>query len=277
MFPPVVRRGYERARLIQGRFLKSILESKVELPAQSCICISGSVSRLESVRDSDIDYVLIWSDHDSALTQEGLVKSGDAIDRINSTLTEDLMRPCESFSCQRPISDLISTENLFSRYCILTLIDSTFMLGDQFAYNKFLALIKDRLENYAIGISARTLVVRTLVWYIQREGWIDQLQYGTSVNRFSRLIQLFTTILSINQFGIGSTRTTKTTWVRIEKLEPFLHRDITDCLKRMWIRALELKEMRSERPMLKDSGFVAVSKLMELWKELQAISQTSGA
>lgn len=100
---------------------------------------------------------------------------------------------------------------------------------------------------------------------------MDQLHYGTSVNRFSRLIQLFTTILSINQFGIESTRQTKTTWIRIERLEPFLGGHESDCLRKLWLRALELKEDRGERPMLSDSGFTGVSNLVEIWNKVQGL------
>ncbi|MHB8567291.1 MAG: hypothetical protein ACYC7D_13305 [Nitrososphaerales archaeon] len=273
--PSVVKRGYDRARLIQGNFIKSIEESNAILPKRSCICINGSVSRLESVQDSDLDYVLIWDDISTKTSARVIgARSEMAIDKINSALAKNIMRPCDSFSCHRPISDLLSTENMFSRYCILTLVDSTFIAGDGEAYSRFLELIKKRLGEYAIGIDAETEVIRTLVWYIQREGWIDQLHFGTSVNRFSRLIQLFATILSINEFGIDSTRTTKTTWARILKLEPFVSADTSECLTTLWVRALSLKENRGEKPMLKENGFVGISMLLKIWRDLLALSET---
>jgi len=274
-FPPVVKRAYERARVIQGKFIKSIEESNTILPQKSCICINGSVSRLESVRDSDIDYVLIWDDITTEANSRVIgARAEMAVDKLNTALARNILRPCDSFSCHRPISDFLSTENMFSRYCILTLVDSTFIAGDGEAYSRFLDQIKRKLGEYAIGIDADTQVIRTLVWYIQREGWIDQLHFGTSINRFSRLIQLFTTILSIKEFGIDSTRTTKTTWARIARLEPFVESSTSECLKKLWIKALLLKEKREERPMLKDSGFIGMSKLLEIWREILALSET---
>lgn len=272
--PPVVKRSYERARTIQNRFINSIQESNTVLPPKSCLCINGSVSRLESMKDSDLDFVLIWDDN--TMTNARVVGSmaAMAVDKLNNSLAKNLLRPCDSFSCHRSISDLVSTENMFSRYCILTLVDSTFIAGDGEAYSSFLSRIKKSLGEYAIGIDADTQAIRTLVWYIQREGWIDQLNFGTSVNRFSRLIQLFTTILSIKEFGIDTTRNTKMTWSRITRLEPYLRPDVTSCLKKLWVKSLLLKESRAEKPMLKDSGFVGVSKLMEIWKDILAAAES---
>ncbi|MGI0092088.1 MAG: DUF294 nucleotidyltransferase-like domain-containing protein [Nitrososphaerales archaeon] len=269
-FPEIVRRSYERGLLLQRKFSEMILSARVDLPERSCICLSGSASRLESVEDSDIDYVLLW-DERSSMEKERL-KARTAVAKINNQLASNSLRPCDSFSCDWALGELLSTENLFSRYSILTLLDSTFMAGNQESYEESLNAIKFSLADYAIGISAETQVIRSLVWYIQREGWIDQLRFGTSVNRFSRLIQLFATIFSINQFGIDSTRDTKTTWTRIEKLEPHLPCETTSCLKKLWLRALELKENRALRPMLQDSGFTGVSQLMETWDRLLALS-----
>ena len=279
-FPEVVKRSLRRAARLQEKFGGLLEESKISLPERSCVCLSGSVSRLESVEDSDIDYVLIWNDGyanngnlDGENDQDRL-RAREAVSRVNSMLASKELRPCDSFSCDKALSDLISTENLFSRYSILTLIDSTFAMGSEEAYYHSLKKIEEKLGEYAINVSAETQVTRTLLWYIQREGWMDQLHYGTSVNRFSRLIQLFATILSINQFGIDETRKTKTTWLRIEKLEPYVAIDTVDCLKKLWVRSLELKERRSSSPMLSQSGFTGVSKLVEIWKMLYGLSQT---
>ena len=274
-FPAVVKRSYERARATQEKFSSAVSCSGARLPEESCICINGSISRLESVQDSDIDYVLIWNDS-TTRGESNRRNSIDSVEKINRAMTQLDLRPCNSFSCHQPISDLLSTENLFNRYCILTLVDSTFIAGSQTAYGRFLNQIERKLDEYAIGLSAETQVIRTLVWYIHREGWVDQLHFGTSVNRFSRLIQLFTTILSLQQFGIGSTRATKTTWLRIERLEPFLPAETSDCLKKLWTRALELKETRGQKPMLRDSSFVGISQLIEIWQRILSNSQVPG-
>lgn len=273
LFPDVVKRCYERALNLQRRFSDIISEYGMGAPEESCICLSGSVSRLECVKDSDIDYVLVWNDLSGAPFSENKDKALRTIKSINQKLAENSLRPCDSFSCHRPLSELISTENLFSRYSIISLVDSTAVIGSESAYSDFLKLIRKNLSDYAIGISAEHQTMRALTWYIQREGWMDQLFYGTSVNRFSRLIQLFTTILSINQFGLDSTRQTKTTWIRIERLEPYLSLEMTECLKRLWLRSLELKENREKAPMLSDSGFTGISQLLGIWKHVQGLTQ----
>ena len=275
LFPDVVKRCYERALVLQRKFGKIISEGKINTPEESCICLSGSVSRLECVKDSDIDYVLIWNDLSglSSDIDENREKAVRAVKDINQRVASASLRPCDSFSCLRPLSELISTENLFSRYSIISLVDSTPVIGSENAYTDFLKLIRNNLNTYAIGINAEHQVMRTLTWYIQREGWIDQLHYGTSVNRFSRLIQLFTTILSIDRFGIDSTRQTRTTWIRIERLEPYLPKDTTDCLKKLWLQSLELKENRDKAPMLSDSSFIGISQFLDIWKNIQAITQ----
>ncbi|HZW57329.1 MAG TPA: DUF294 nucleotidyltransferase-like domain-containing protein [Nitrososphaerales archaeon] len=271
LFPAVVKRSYERARITQRKFSLAISRSGALLPESSCVCINGSVSRLESVQDSDIDFVLIWNDALAGNNDKS--RSIEAIEKINRSMIGVDLRPCNSFSCQQPISDILCTENLFSRYSILTLVDSSFVAGDPVAYTDTLDEIRRKLDEYAIGLSADMQVIRALMWYIQREGWIDQLHFGTSVNRFSRLIQLFTTILSVHQFGIDETRSTKPTWMRIGRLEPHLNNDVTECLKRLWIKALEFKETRAERPMLRDNNFIGVSKLVEIWQDILKISQ----
>lgn len=274
LFPPVVKRCYARALVLQRVFGEIISKSNIQLPEEACICLSGSVSRLECVKDSDIDYVLIWDDLSTVSdSKSNRRKAEKTIKSINFNLVKNSLRPCDSFSSHRPLSELIKTENLFSRYSIISLVDSSPVIGSESAYEDFLKIIRRHLSDYAIGISSECQVMRALTWYIAREGWMDQLHYGTSVNRFSRLIQLFATILAINQFGIESTRQTKTTWIRIERLEPFLPKDITSCLKKLWIRALELKENRDVAPMLANSGFTGISKLVEIWKYIQALSQ----
>jgi hypothetical protein len=280
-FPEVVKRCYERSIALSIRFRELIEKSKIKLPRESCLCLNGSTSRLESVPDSDVDYVLIWNDSFATVQQNSQGYPGAklqariTVDKINSILSSNGVRPCDSFSCDKSLSELVTTENLFSRYSILTLIDSSLLAGDELMYSYFLDRIEKNLNDYAIGIRADKLVIRTLVWYIQREGWIDQLQMGTSVNRFSRLIQLFVTILSIDQFGIKRTRETKTTWLRIENLRQSLHSSKLDCLKKLWLKALLLKEDRARRPMLRDTGFIAVSELMEIWRDILSISQSA--
>jgi hypothetical protein len=273
LFPDVVKRCYERALVLQRVFGRIIAESNVELPDESCICISGSVSRLECVKDSDIDYVLLWDDLVHEEYRSNMRRAHSTIKQINHNLVKNSLRPCESFSAHKPISELIGTESLFSRYSIISLVDSSALVGTESAYDNFLKLIRKRLSEYAIGISAEHQVMRTLTWYIAREGWMDQLHFGTSVNRFSRLIQLFTTILSINHFGIESTRQTKTTWIRIEKLGPYLPDGMAPNLKKLWLKALELKENRDRAPMLSDSGFTGISKLVEVWDHVQSLSR----
>jgi hypothetical protein len=280
LFPAVVKRCYDRAILLQRAFGKIIADSKIDLPKEACICLSGSVSRLECVKDSDIDYVLIWNDLGNDQSGDTRTKRNKAIrtvNDINRNLAKNALRPCDSFSSQRPLSELIKTENLFSRYSIISLVDSSPVIGSESAYQDFLRIIRRRLSDYAIGISAEYQVMRALTWYIAREGWMDQLHYGTSVNRFSRLIQLFTTILSINEFGIESTRQTKTTWVRIERLEPYLPKEMIECLKKLWIKALELKENRDVAPMLHDSGFTGISQVVSIWNYIQSLSQPPAA
>jgi predicted nucleotidyltransferase len=272
-----VKRCYERSLQLSATFQEVLARSTIELPAESCICLNGSTSRLESVPDSDIDYVLVWNDLSPNLSTEQEYEKRRrevriAVDKINSILAENSVRPCDSFSCAKGLSELISTENLFSRYSILTLVDSSLVAGDEASYETFLERMEINLADYAIGISAEKEVIRALVWYIQREGWIDQLQRGTSVNRFSRLIQLFVAILFINYFGLKATRETKTTWLRIVKLQPFVQASNIECLKKLWIRALELKENRARHPMLRDTGFIAVSELMEMWKDILELS-----
>jgi len=278
LFPAVVKRCYDRASKLQSKFSELISELDLDLPKESCICLSGSVSRLESVQDSDIDYVLIWNDLSPHKNNDDLegdrAKAKYAVQKINLTLAKNALRPCDSFSSFKSLSELTMTENLFSRYSIISLIDSSFIGGDKQTYTNVLAQIEKKLGDYAIGITPEIQVMRTLLWYISREGWIDQLHLGTSVNRFSRLIQLFATILSINQFGIDSTRATKTTWIRIKRLEPYLPKDTTACLKTLWTKALELKENRSIRPMVLDSGFVGISQLVEIWNKLQILTQS---
>jgi hypothetical protein len=283
LFPAPIKRSYERALSLQWRFVDLLNEAKVLLPERSSICLSGSVSRLESVKDSDIDYVLIWDDFTDQRSLDSISVGGisprreiarRSVSRVNLSLAENDLRPCESFSCEKPVSELVSTENLFSRYSILTLIDSTFVAGDRDFYLESLDTIKSRLEEYAIGISADVQVIRTLIWYIEREGWIDQLHYGTSVNRFSRLIQLFATIFSIHHLGIEATRSTKTTWLRLRNLESHLSDDTLECLERLWIKSVELKEYRTQKPMLSDSGFIGTSQLIETWKKVLAISKS---
>jgi hypothetical protein len=273
LFPDAVKRGYERALVLQRVFGRIIAESMIELPSESCICLSGSVSRLECVKDSDIDYVLLWNDlvHDEYRSNEA--KALSTIRQINHNLVKNSLRPCDSFSAHKPLSELIGTESLFSRYSIISLVDSSPVIGTESAYDDFLKLIRKRLSEYAIGISAEHQVMRALVWYIAREGWMDQLHFGTSVNRFSRLIQLFATILSINHFGIESTRQTKTTWIRIERLEPFLPKGMTSNLKKLWLKALELKENRDRAPMLINSGFTGISNLVEMWDHVQSLTR----
>jgi hypothetical protein len=274
MFPAVVKRCYDRALVLQRVFGKIISKSNIQLPEEACICLSGSVSRLECVKDSDIDYVLMWNDLSKVSdSKSNGGKADKTIKNINLSLVKNSLRPCDSFSSHRPLSELIKTENLFSRYSIISLVDSSPVIGSESAYEDFLKIIRRHLSEYAIGISSEYQVMRALTWYIAREGWMDQLHYGTSVNRFSRLIQLFATILAINQFGIESTRQTKTTWIRIERLEPFLPKDITSCLKKLWIRALELKENRDIAPMLANSGFTGISKVVEVWRYIAALSQ----
>jgi hypothetical protein len=202
LFPDVVKRCYERALVLQRVFGRIISESHIELPEQSCICLNGSASRLECVKDSDIDYVLIWNDFGKAQYKTDRQKVLRTIRHLNQNLVKNALRPCDSFSAHKPLSELVATENLFSRYSIISLVDSSPVIGSESAYYDFLKMIRNRLSEYAIGVSAEYQVMRTLEWYIDREGWMDQLHFGTSVNRFSRLIQLFTTILSINQFGI---------------------------------------------------------------------------
>jgi hypothetical protein len=272
LYPDVVRRCYDRALILQRVFGRIISESKIELPEEACICLSGSVSRLECVKDSDIDYVLIWNDLNAHKTANEL-KADETVRNINSNLAKSLLRPCDSFSAHKPLSELVKTENLFSRYSIITLVDSSPVIGSESAYEDSLKIIRRHLSEYAIGISAEFQVMRTLAWYISREGWMDQLHYGTSVNRFSRLIQLFTTILAINEFGIESTRLTKTTWVRIERLEPYLPHELSSCLKKLWIKALQLKENRDVAPMLANSGFIGISQLVDVWKYIQELCQ----
>jgi hypothetical protein len=280
-FPEVVRRCYERAIAFQRILGKIVGSAKVDLPNDdACICICGSVSRLECVKDSDVDYVLIWNDLDgppspstsNSKYRENRRKAIQAVREINRGLVENALRPCNSFSSQRPLSELIKTENLFSRYSIISLVDSSPVTGSESSYGDSLKIIRDELSRYAIGISADHQVIRALRWYVEREGWMDQLHYGTSVNRFSRLIQLFTTILSINEFGIEDTRETKTTWLRIERLEPFLPRDLKSSLEKLWIKALELKENRDSAPMLGDSGFTGISQVVSIWKYIQSLS-----
>jgi hypothetical protein len=276
LFPEVVKRCYDRAIVLQRFFGKIIADSKIELPQAACICLSGSVSRLECVEDSDIDYVLMWNDLGESLDNKENGSKNRAIRTIrdiNRNLVRNALRPCDSFSAHKPLSELIKTENLFSRYSIISLVDSSPVIGSESAYEDFLKIIRRHLSEYAIGISAEYQVMRALTWYIGREGWMDQLHYGTSVNRFSRLIQLFTTILSINEFGIESTRQTKTTWIRIEGLEPYLPSDMTDCLKKLWLKALELKEKRNIAPMLGDCGFTGISQVVSMWNYIQSLSQ----
>ena len=271
LFPDVIKRCYDRAITLQRIFGRIIDESSIELPEESCICLSGSVSRLECVNDSDIDYVLIWNDFSTEQRKRDNQKAVNTIKRINHTLARNRLRPCDSFSSHKPLTDLVSTESLFSRYSIISLVDSSPVIGTESAYHDFLKLIRKHLSEYAIGISADYQVMRTLAWYIAREGWMDQLHFGTSVNRFSRLIQLFTTILSINQFGIESTRQTKTTWIRIERLEPYTPPEITGCLKKLWIKSLEMKENRQYAPMLSDSRFTGISQVVVIWNHIQSL------
>jgi predicted nucleotidyltransferase len=275
LFPDVVKRCYDRALTLQRVFGKIIAESSIELPQEGCICLSGSVSRLECVKDSDIDYVLIWNDLENSAEhrKNSKAKAIRTIRDINRDLSKNALRPCDSFSAHKPLSELIRTENLFSRYSIISLVDSSPVIGSESSYEDHLKIIRSHLSEYAIGISAEHQVMRALSWYVQREGWMDQLHYGTSINRFSRLIQLFTTILSINEFGIESTRQTKTTWIRIERLEPYLPNDMANCLKKLWIKALELKEKRDVAPMLSDSGFIGISQVVEMWNYIQSLSR----
>lgn len=273
LFPEVVKRCYDRAIVLQRVFGQIIAKSNIDLPEESCICLSGSVSRLECVKDSDIDYVLVWNDLEESLDNKtNKKKAVSTIKDINRNLAKNALRPCDSFSAHKPLSELIKTENLFSRYSIISLVDSSPVIGSESAYEDFLKLIRKHLSEYAIGIRAEHQVMRALTWYIAREGWMDQLHYGTSVNRFSRLIQLFTTILSINEFGIESTRQTKTTWIRIERLEPYLPSDMIETLKKLWLKALELKENRGIAPMLADSGFTGISQVVGMWNYIQSLS-----
>jgi hypothetical protein len=257
-WPETIQRAFLIARLKIDEAKQLLMLDDQKISSDYAICLSGAVGRFEAVSDSDLDYVLVFRD-------SALQKNFDAfISNINQKLYFSGLRPCDTYSCAWSLETLANPQNKFERYAIFTLLDSILLGGDQDFYNEIVGRIEKGLGEHAVNVDARSQAAKTLGWYIRREGWIDELDRGSTVNRMTRLVQLFITILSLKHLGIRETRATRPTWLRLDRVSDYLPLDQAGNARALWVRMLEMKETLG-RIVLEDMAPAEKLLTKELW------------